>query len=330
MAKPRIFVSSTCYDLKHIRASLENFIESLGFEAILSEKGDIPYSHDQALDESCYREVRTCDVFVSILGGRYGSEKSANRTEKEKEFFDRYDSVTKEEYKVAREQDIPIYIFIEKAVFADYEMFQKNRDNKSVIYPHVDSVNTLMLIEEILKQPRNNPIQKFERYTEIEEWLRSQWAGLFRDLLRSRSKDKQLLALESQVRELGALNQTLKSYLEHIVTKVVPKPEEIIRQEDQKLLKAAQMTKFVMNPFVRHLHEDHSMTVNTLVDVFRRSSTIEELCKNLDSEGLHECYASDLDMIEKSEVEDINEARKSLNLEAFPPIATRQKRSKSK
>lgn len=39
MARPRIFVSSTHYDLKHLRSSLENFIESLGFDAILSEKG---------------------------------------------------------------------------------------------------------------------------------------------------------------------------------------------------------------------------------------------------------------------------------------------------
>ena len=52
MAKPRVFISSTYYDLKHVRSSLENFVESLGFEAILSEKGSITYSHDIPLDES--------------------------------------------------------------------------------------------------------------------------------------------------------------------------------------------------------------------------------------------------------------------------------------
>lgn len=41
MARPKVFVSSTYYDLKHIRASMEVFIESLGFDAILFEKGDI-------------------------------------------------------------------------------------------------------------------------------------------------------------------------------------------------------------------------------------------------------------------------------------------------
>ncbi|MDD2778201.1 MAG: DUF4062 domain-containing protein, partial [Methanocellales archaeon] len=76
MAKPKVFVSSTYYDLKHLRSSLENFIESLGFEAILSEKGNIAFTPDIPLDESCYREAGNADIFVIIIGGRYGSEAS--------------------------------------------------------------------------------------------------------------------------------------------------------------------------------------------------------------------------------------------------------------
>jgi hypothetical protein len=39
MAKPRVFVISTYYDLKHIRNSLEAFIESLGYDPVLFESG---------------------------------------------------------------------------------------------------------------------------------------------------------------------------------------------------------------------------------------------------------------------------------------------------
>ena len=74
MAKPRIFVSSTYYDLKHLRSSLEDFIESLGYEPILSEKGDISFTPDTPLDDSCYREARNADIFILIIGGRYGTE----------------------------------------------------------------------------------------------------------------------------------------------------------------------------------------------------------------------------------------------------------------
>src|ERR1700683_3343778 len=119
MARPKVFVSSTYYDLRYIRASLEIFIESLGFDAILSEKGDIAYTSDRPLDESCYREVENADIFTLILGGRYGSEVSSG-SKKPKDFFDRYESITKKEYSSAIDKDIPVYILIEKAVYAEY------------------------------------------------------------------------------------------------------------------------------------------------------------------------------------------------------------------
>lgn len=33
MAKPRVFISSTFYDLRQIRSDLDNFIDTLGYEA---------------------------------------------------------------------------------------------------------------------------------------------------------------------------------------------------------------------------------------------------------------------------------------------------------
>jgi len=58
MARPRIFISSTFYDLKQIRAELDMFIESLGYEPIRNEEGDIPYGKDEALEEYCYKEIK--------------------------------------------------------------------------------------------------------------------------------------------------------------------------------------------------------------------------------------------------------------------------------
>jgi hypothetical protein len=69
----------------------------------LSEKGDIAFSPDKPLDESCYREAKNSDIYVLIVGGRYGSE--ASRTKKEeseaKSFYKAYESVTRQEYKAA-------------------------------------------------------------------------------------------------------------------------------------------------------------------------------------------------------------------------------------
>jgi len=42
MRKPCVFVSSTCYDLKQVRADIRQFIEDRGMEPLLSEFSTFP------------------------------------------------------------------------------------------------------------------------------------------------------------------------------------------------------------------------------------------------------------------------------------------------
>lgn len=182
MAKPRVFISSTYYDLKWIRSSVEQFVDSMGFEATVFERGDIPFTHDKPLDESCYAEIPACHVLVLIVGGRFGSAASTGKVERSEEeierMYDRYNSVTQKEHQKAVEHDLPIYTFVEKGVLAEYETFKRNRDAK-IKWAHVDSVNVFTLLDEIYKMPRNNQIREFATAEDITMWLRDQWAGLF-------------------------------------------------------------------------------------------------------------------------------------------------------
>lgn len=285
------------------------------------KRGDIPYTHDRPLDESCYREVHNCDMFVTILGGRYGSEKSSSKSGTNKDFFDRYDSVTKQEYKTAVDKDMPIYVFVEKSVYADYETYLKNKDNKTIVYPHVNSINSLILIEEILNQPRNNPVHTFEKYNEIEEWLRAQWAGLFQELLRRRTEQQRLSSLESEVKELSVINQTLKNYLERIVEKVDPgQSKKFIQEEAQKLEMATKVAKFSECRYVRHLTERHEMKVDQLVKVFESAKTLKQLfegIKDLPKKNPG-CDALRLQTMRTRALTDVNRARQILGAPTFP------------
>lgn len=253
MAIPRVFVSSTYYDLKHMRLSLEKFIESLGFAAILSEKGNIPFANDRPLDESCYKEAESADMFVLIMGGRYGSPSSSEAKKPDKKFFERYDSVTKKEFDAAAAANVPIFIAVDRAVHVEYETFQKNRTSDAIQYAHVQSVNVFVLLESILNMPRNNPVFTFDKAAEVEEWLRLQWAGLFGELLRTRTAQSQLASLAGQVANLSEVNKTLKVYLEEVVSKVSgSKAAAIISHEDSRLKAARDLLAFRENPFVRH------------------------------------------------------------------------------
>ena len=215
MAKPKIFISSTYYDLKHVRSSLEAFVESLGFEPVLAEYGSIAYDPSQALDESCYREAQSSDILVLIIGGRYGSiasSQSANAARLEEEL----ESVTRKEFSNAHDADIPVFVLIEQGVFSEFQTYLRNKGNATVTYAHVDSIQVFKFIEFVHSKQRNNPIHSFEKGSDIEVWLKEQWAGIFQELLRQRKDNSRFADLASQIRQLEAVNATLKSYLESV------------------------------------------------------------------------------------------------------------------
>lgn len=235
MAKPRIFVSSTYYDLKHIRASLSLFIDSLGYESILFEKGQIAFVSDDPLDISCYREAESADIFVLIIGGRYGSETSEVQIKNKDQYTD-YNSITRKEFETANHNYIPTYILIEKGVYAEYQTYKNNKENNTIKYAHVDNINIFKLIDEIHNKPNNNPIYSFEKYNEIEEWLKEQWAGLFKDFLTKRGNIKKFDSLQKQIQNLENLNITFKKYLETLLNdSSEERKDDIILEENEKL-----------------------------------------------------------------------------------------------
>ena len=112
-------------------------------------------------------------------------------------------------------------------------------------------MNVFHLIDDILSQPRNNPIKQFERYEDIESWLRDQWAGLFKEFLSKRSSQKQIASLGAQVAELAQISQTMRRYLEEVVSSVSP-GTKLVDEETQRLEKLRQ-SKFEENDFVKFM-----------------------------------------------------------------------------
>ncbi len=328
MAKPRIFVSSTYYDLKHLRSSLENFIESLGYEPILSEKGDISFTPDAPPDESCYREVLNADIYILIIGGRYGTEVSDQQKKPTHDFFERYESITKQEYTNALERDISTYILIENNVYSEYQTFLKNRENRNIVYAHVDSVNIFHFIEHILTQQKNNPIHTFERFSEIEAWLKEQWAGLFREFLHRRSDQQQIATLSSQVDNLNEINKTLKRYLEAVVSKIDPEDAAIfIQKEDSRLKEAIQLNKLKRLPIIRFLTMEFNLIFETICDIISSSSKYSDFVQNITLLPLDGGDVQSLNMLFNKDdaKKEINEAREILGLSLFPILRRRRK-----
>ena len=200
MAKPRVFVSSTFYDLRQVREDLDRFISELGYEAVLHEAGEIAFGKDSPPEGYVHREIEMCDILVCVIGGRFGTESQEKPGS----------SITQLELRTAIENQVQVFIFIEQGVHSEYGTYSLNKENAGIKYRFVDDPRVFEFIESVHQLPRNNPIASFQTASDIVEFLRNQWAGLFQRFLQDQKRLQEIRALEEIKSVAGTLDQLVR------------------------------------------------------------------------------------------------------------------------
>jgi hypothetical protein len=274
--------------LKDIRNNLEQFLSRMGYDPVLFERGGIAFEHDEPLDKSAYNEIGNCHMQILIIGGRYGSPSSSSKelddgTGKNK-MYERYYSITRKEYETARKIGIPIYVFVEKGVYWEYQTYRMNRENESINYMYVDSINIFELLDEILSEKVGNYIKIFENFEDIASWLTGQWAGLFAEYLIYKNNEQKIKTIESQIEDLKSITMTLKKYTEALMEEVIPDESVTIIKDQNKIMKRNLAKNFVNEPLIVYLLNllrafsvDVKIKENEeMLDKFRDSSNLLE------------------------------------------------------
>lgn len=173
--KPTVFVSSTCYDLKQIRADLKCFFEDqLGYEVLLSEYSTFPIDPNIGTTDNCLHIIdERADVFVLIVGCRYGNITESGH------------SVTNLEYLRARAKGIPIYAFVDKTIL---NLLPVWRENPNMSFS--STVDTPKLFEFVDTFRSSDGIWSFgfESAQSIIDTLRVQLGYLFSNSMALRQK----------------------------------------------------------------------------------------------------------------------------------------------
>jgi hypothetical protein len=269
MAKPRIFISSTFFDLRQVRADLDRFVKELGYDTVRNETGGIPYGKDQKLEDYCYKEISEIDILVGIVGGRFGSEAERGNY-----------SITQVEIKTAIEQNKQVYVFIEKNVLAEYQTYLINKDNETTKYRFVEDKKIYKFIEEIYALPKNNIVHPFETALDITFFLREQWAGLFRDLLHQQTKKVEYDNISQKVSELNEVSSTLQTYLENVLKSVSKEKiatENLIVHEKKRLENFQLRQRIKDLDYPEHLIKSHDLTIEQIIDSLKSTNSLTDL-----------------------------------------------------
>lgn len=201
MAVPRVFISSTFYDLVQVRYNIGDFIKNLGYEPVMHEKAAITYTQNTELENDCYNELSSCDIVVCIIGNNFGTQSQVSEM-----------SITMEELKTAIKSKKKIYVFIAKDVFIENRTYEQNKDNGSFKSAYTDDLKIHEFILN-LKKERKIVISSFETTDEITNTLKLQFAGLFQSFLQEKAR----VTNEKITYDLAETAENIKSLINEMV-----------------------------------------------------------------------------------------------------------------
>ncbi len=189
MRKPAVFVSSTCYDLRQVRADLQSYLENAGFDPVLSEYPTFPVDPGAANIANCRKAVESrADIFVLIIGNRYGSTNEHGK------------SVTNLEYLTARAKGIPIYVLAMRSII---DMLPVWKDNPGGNFQKFVDTPSLFEFVSNIRDSGNMWVFPFDLAQDIISTLRTQLAYLFADALALRMRVSGTDSLVPSLRNLS-------------------------------------------------------------------------------------------------------------------------------
>lgn len=299
--KPRIFVSSTFYDLQYIREDLSNYIKSHDFDPIMFEDGDIGYTPGKALDKSCYETMKSSDMVLLIIGGLYGSPASGEN----KESFKEYISVTRNEFRTAVNEGIPVFVFIDAKVYSEYAVYEMNmkaieENAVSIKFSATKDINIFRFIKEI-KSIGNIAIVEFLKLTQIKEFLSKQWSDMFKKYLDILKEEKADQKLENTVDEMKSLISRMDTMLDGIGKKVLGENNNVKYSEVVEEIEIAKICDILSNGFSTSEFEKDNKEANLkyfLGAIRKLLSNLSSIKENEDdseyNRKVHELYSNEV------------------------------------
>jgi hypothetical protein len=204
----QVFVSSTCYELRDLRAAIREWLTHLGLTPMMSDEGGFPHVDGMPPYATCLRVLEECPLVIGVIDRRYG--KSFDDWGPYPQF--RGCSPTHAELRHALDLGKRALVYIHDDLWNFYEVWRKNPDAFKSAAPHGLEVATLKMLHELkLRSP-------------------SPWLGRFADVVElQRSLNREFVnQLYGQLRDSEKQTVDSASYLLEKIVEAAPEVRERI------------------------------------------------------------------------------------------------------
>jgi hypothetical protein len=185
----QVFVSSTCYDLRDLRAAVRNWLEQFRLTPLMSDERGFPHIDGMPPYATCLRVLEECPLVIVIVDRRYGMA-----------FEDwgpfpahKGRSPTHAEIRHALALGKRVLLYIHDDVWNFYEVWRKNRKAFESGAPEGLDEKTLHMLHEL---KHLDPVPWMEHFSDVSGLLKSLNAE-FVNQLYTHLRDREKQALDS-------------------------------------------------------------------------------------------------------------------------------------
>jgi hypothetical protein len=182
---PNVFVSSSCYELRDLRAAVRQWLSDMGFNPILSDVDGFPHCDGMPPYASCLKTMDECALVIGVIDRYYGHSFDDWGP------FSQYKGLapTHAELRYALDTGKRVLIYVHDDTWKFYEVWRQNREAFAQAVPAGLDVRTLEMFHELKTRNPAPWLSKFSDVSSLLTSLKSEIINQIYQQLREREKE---------------------------------------------------------------------------------------------------------------------------------------------
>jgi len=177
-----VFVSSTCYELRDLRAAIKAWLLDVGLTPMLSDDPAFPHFDGMPPYASCLRVIEECPLVIGVIDRQYGTAFQDWGP------FPQHQgrSATHAELLHALDLGKRVLLYVHDDVWNFYEVWRKDNDAFETSAPRGLEKATLQLFHELKRRKPVPWMEHFADVTEVQQSLKREFVNQLYEYFRER------------------------------------------------------------------------------------------------------------------------------------------------